>query len=258
MRKGILFIILALGLNLSILAQETTGIKKDPVERPNYHGTFVLDFGISSVNSSAIVAQTNIANDSIVSNFENKLFGSPVIGIFYKYHLNIGKTGFSLDPGIGFAFNNLKYSNANQVLVEGPETISVSNWSDDNFYPEADLLNKSKMSFKYIEAPVELRYHFNKTNHESSLWLGVGYKIGYLVGKTKAKVKYEVDTKTKRGSSTEAISIQPLKQELTFRIGGGPFSAFYNNRLNGLFDAGKSPLATNPTVHTFGISLANF
>ena len=258
MRKGILFIILAAGLGISASAQETVSIEKDKIERPNYLGTFVLDFGLSKMNTLPIVAQTGIANDSVDTDFENKLFGSPTVSLFYKYHLKIGKTGFSIDPGFGFSFNSIKYSNAIQTLVQGTETIEVASWSDDNFFPEGDLFKKSKLFLNYLEAPVELRYHLNKDNHQSSFWIGAGYKIGYLIGNTRSKVKYEVKTKTKRHSTTDAINVNPLKQDLIFRIGAGPFSGFYNYRLNGMFDANSTPLATNPAVHTFGISLANF
>jgi hypothetical protein len=176
--------------------------------------------------------------DSVSDNFFN--LGVNFSG-FYNYPL--GKSNFSFAIGAGLGSHNYK---TDALLSE--DTASIS-----GFYPIETNFKKNKITYTYLDIPVEFRYHF-----KNGIRSAIGFKAGFLI---ESHSKYVGDDYLNGGNERLHVKIKDVPNITDFRYGvtarfGWKFinlTGFYS--LTSLFNEGKGPEMYPISV---GISLMPF
>jgi hypothetical protein len=139
---------------------------------------------------------------------------------FFQQSVNLAGNHFGLVTGLGFRWNNYRFSN-NVVLVPDSATIYG--------YHNTDSLrsySKSKLTVWYLTLPVLLEFQTNSFHNTKSFHIGVGV-IGGLRMRTHTKQKY---TSTGGGEhkpkTYDDFHLQPFTLDATVRIGWGPINLY--------------------------------
>lgn len=211
--------------------------------RPNVPGDLILDFGVSLFNKP-------------LDTMSQYVVKSRAVNIYYLYHIPFGEeSAFSFNPGIGLGAEN--YNLADDVTLSTIDGQTHAVPLQDVLGSDNVIRRKSKLSVNYLDIPVELRYHSNKTNHDRGFRIAVGGRIGVLFD-AHTKVKYELDDEVKKIKMKEDFSLNKLRYSLSGRLGLGAFSLFYYQNMSSLFQKDKGPEGTDTRTYVAGISLTLF
>lgn len=249
MIKKFAFSILLIVFSFSAIAQTDT----KPVEkkgRPDIPGTFALDLGF------------NLPTEK--QNFNTGIMGSRTLNLYYFYDYQIGKSKFSVHPGIGLGLDRYKFNN-NRTLgyIAGPN----SPYDTLRMVPASSIvgtnkIKKTQLLTNYLDIPVELRFNSNPNDLGRSFKASLGFKFGILY-ESFTKIKYRQEGETKKLKDKQNYNLNPFRYGLTFRVGAGNFSMFGYYNLSPLFKSGKGPIkgkgpADDITNFTIGFTLAAF
>ena len=151
-------------------------------------------------------------------------------------NLNLAEYAFSnkqktvaLVTGMGFSFMDYRFDRNESITKEsGTGIIMPVTLSDE--------AKKSKLTVSYLTLPLIFQVVTPLKMNHTPLTLGAGVIGGLNIG-SHTKVKYN-DSKEKERRS---FHINPLKYDLTARIGMGDFSLFTNLGMTSLFKTHKGP-----------------
>ncbi|MFM8744599.1 MAG: hypothetical protein ACKODM_14910, partial [Cytophagales bacterium] len=93
MRKSLITIV-AVVVSIFSLAQEAKRVK-----RPDLPGSFIIEFGFNTAQGSTPV------------NYDQGVWGSRTLNLYYQYPIRLWKTKFSVNPGLGLSLERYKFSN---------------------------------------------------------------------------------------------------------------------------------------------------
>ena len=232
---GILLLLLILGS--TAFAQETPAVKQKK-GRPNIPGTFQVDVGF------------NLPSEK--GGFNTNVFGSSTVNVYYFYDKRLGKSKFSVHPGIGFGLERYKFNNN--------KTLGYNATMDSVFMVETTLPNikKTKLITNYIDIPLEVRFSTAPDDPNRSFKVSLGFKFGVLY-ESFTKQKYSEDGEAKKVKDKQNFNLYPIRYGPYFRIGAGNFSVYASYTISPLFRQGIGPGgAENINNFTVGISLATF
>jgi hypothetical protein len=82
-QKAFAFLV-CLSISLSAVSQETKKAK-----RPDLPGSFIIEFGF------------NTAQGSTPANFDQGVWGSRTLNLYYQYPIRLWKTKFRFNPALG-------------------------------------------------------------------------------------------------------------------------------------------------------------
>lgn len=224
-----------------VVAPQTSTVKKG---RPNIPGTFQLDLGFNFPTEKA--------------GFNTSFFGSNTVNLYYFYDMRLGKSKFSIHPGVGFGLERYKFNNN--------KTLGYNSAQDRVFMTDVTLpnLRKTKLVTNYIDIPFEVRFSSRPDDPNRSFKVSLGFKVGLLY-ESFTKIKYSEDGERKKIKDKQNFNLFPIRYGPYFRIGGGNFSVYAYYSLSPLFKSrgfGKEQLGGNVAENinnlTFGISLAAF
>lgn len=158
-----------------------------------------------------------------------------------EWNANIYKEYIMIGTGLGFQFNNYRFSNRAQILRPDVESVST--------YPATQSYSKYKLAVDYISLPVLLE--FNTSKHKKrSFHFGGGIVANYKIG---ARVKL------KSSSGKEKIhddyNLRPFKLEARVNIGYGWLNLFATYGMESMFREKHGP-DLNPV--SFGITLVDW
>lgn len=226
--------------------------KKDQeIYSPDIPGNIVIDLGINFFAEET-------------DNMELDWWGSKGIGVYYKYHIMMGKSPFSFRPGLGFGLE--KYSFEKRVTVgrltspppDGFQTIEMVGLDSlglfDNFIPE---IKKSKLATDYLELPLDFGWHLSKNDPERGFRILVGGKIGYLFD-SKTKINYRQNGFRRIAKAKDGYELNPWRYSLSGRIGISFLEFFTEFALSDLYKSGKGPEGTTARYWKVGISFVGF
>jgi len=142
--------------------------------------------------------------------------------------LNIVKQRVGLVTGIGFRWNNYKFSNTNLVLSKGPDSLMHSFDSTKNY-------TKSKLAITYLTIPALIEFQI--PTQGEVLYLAVGVE-GILKLDAHSKNKDKSGYKTKNNSD---FYITPYSWDLTARMGYGNFGIYADYHMKPLFKENEGP-----------------
>jgi hypothetical protein len=194
----------------------------------------------------------NVVNNVDYSPYKETTFGEffdLVQGKSLTVNLNLAEFAFSnerrtvgLLSGVGFSFMDYRFDR--QMTLDkdpGPGFLIP-------VYPDREI-KKSKLNVTYLTFPLILEIVTPlKLNHQC-LTIAGGVIGGINIG-AHTKVKYEGSKEKDRGN----FNVNPLKYELTGRLGLGEICFFANYSMTPLFKEGKGP-GFNPLL--IGISFPN-
>lgn len=246
MLRKLSFFILFLTLSLAAFSQTDTQPVEKKKGRPNIPGTISIDLGFNFPSEKA--------------SFYTNPFGSRTLNIYYYYDYQIGKSNFSVHPGIGFGLERYKFNNDKTLgYIEGPN----SEWDSLQMIPVMDVvplassLKKTGLITNYIDIPLEVRFNSNPDDLGRSFKVSLGFKFGVLYDSF-TKIKYRENGETKKLKDKQNFNLNPIRYGGLVRVGYGSFSLFANYTLSPLFKSGQGPEGAEINNFTVGLSLAAF
>lgn len=249
MRSISVLLVLAV-FSLGVQAQDK---KVKTVARPNIPGSFVVDLGI------------NQAINKVDSTWNQGLWGSRTVNLYYQYPIRIGKSNFSVNPSIGLSLERWKFKDRAMLIdtvellgngTAAPTQVEQYNLlSPRRVYPQ--LANKSMFVTNYLEIPIELRYDTRPEDIARSFNVAIGARFGYLIDAF-TKVRYKNNGETVKVKDKYDHGLTPFRYGAYMRIGIGGFNwfAFYN--ASTMFQKNKGPHGADINTLTFGISINGF
>ncbi len=242
-------IALSLALSLSAAAQvsEPNAASANPAAKkgtkPDIPGAFVLEVGINTALQPP-------------SRFEEAVWGSRTVNIYYQYEIQIMKSHFSVVPGIGLSLERFKFKNG--------ATLGFDEDSLKLFLPSETAmtgLKKSQLVTNYVDVPLEFRFNSNPDDPARSFKLAIGGRIGYMYDSFD-KLKYKADGETKQLKDKQDWNLTRFRYGVYSKIGFGNFALFGYYNLTPLFKEGEGPgqknVVTDFQTLTVGISLSSF
>lgn len=181
--------------------------------------------------------------------FETKGF-SRGFNVYFMYDVVLGKSRFSIAPGLGLGTNN--YFHNNRITTDSLGTTFGA-------LPEGITGRKNKIGLTYFDIPVEFRFR-SKPNAKGDSWkLAAGFKAGIILH---SKWKYRgEDFRDGEGftfgddvkfKEFDLDNLNLFRYGLTLRGGYGIWNAFIYYSLSDVFEEGRGP---RMTPLSFGISI---
>jgi len=222
---------------------------REPVEKKKNHGKFNghwggVELGVNTFHTSdySLYETTPHQGDDF---FDLNHAKSLTI------NLNIAEAAFSNDrktvglvSGLGFSFMDFRFDQPDHTIVKGS---TPTHFLEPLYFEK--VADKSKLNVVYLTAPLILEIATPLKLNAHRLTLAGGVIGGLNIG-AHTKVKYGGSKEKERGS----FNLNPLKYELTGRIGLGEFCFFANYGMTPLFRDGKGPELVPLTI---GISFPN-
>jgi len=205
----------------------------------------------------------NLTMDNMLTNSNDTGYRSnwfnPNLGFYLMYDVPLGKTGFSIAPGIGLTFNKVNLSNS----------ILSQDSSGSRFQaPKYDAVFKNNASFNYtgssvynswLEVPFELKWRSKPISGRSRIKIAVGARVGVKLASASnysyndTKQGREIDVKVKPFTDVNAI-----RYGLTFRVGYSFMNLFAYYGLNQYFKDAKNPTNEDLRQYSVGIAITSF
>lgn len=180
--------------------------------------------------------------------------------VYYMKNIPLGMSKFAVAPGLGIATRQLYMEN---VYDYDPKTNAVSLIE----LPPALKRNVSKLSFTYVEAPVELRFNSKPDKRGHSFKVATGFRAGYMISdkfKYRGQI-YDGDIFENDSGSDLVYNAKIKEKKLegivnyriapSFRIGYGSVNLFGLYQVNNDFEAGRGP---KYNAYSVGISISSF
>ncbi|MGI8580793.1 MAG: porin family protein [Chitinophagaceae bacterium] len=158
---------------------------------------------------------------------------------------------FSIGLGIGVGSSNIVFKKMNVNITSTATKLPFIAVDSTNHF------KKYKLSFSYLEVPLEFRYASNPLNVNKSLKFAIGLKVGTMVNAHTKGKDLQSKNNTLISSYTEKENSKKYFNGTRFmataRIGYGVFSLFGAYQLNNLLkDAAGAPMK----LYQVGITLS--
>ncbi|MBI9067671.1 MAG: outer membrane beta-barrel protein [Salinivirgaceae bacterium] len=145
---------------------------------------------------------------------------------FTQLGINIIKERVGLVTGVGFRWNNYRFSNSSVVLEKGEN--GIINVPDSSYA-------KSKLGVTYLTVPLLLEFQIPLKNEDLYISGGVEGAV-----KLTAKMKNKTDDGDKKKDKDDYY-INPFTYNLTARVGFGDFGLYGTYQMQSLFKKDKGP-----------------
>lgn len=166
-------------------------------------------------------------------NFNQYSFAAGLTGGFFRDFPISKNRHWSIAPGIGYSYNDLK-----QYI----DISAATNSADDNNV-------KSRLTLHYIEIPLEIRWR-NASPESHKFWrIHTGFKVSYLLGGT---FSYESTEMGNDNFKAKEIANQ-LQYGVYIAFGFNTWNPYIYYGLNPIFDKNKTTLENNVTALNIGL-----
>jgi hypothetical protein len=241
--------ILALaGISLAGWSQDS---KAKKTGRPDLPGNFMIDLGL------------NRALDR-PEHFNQGLWGSRTVNLYYQYPIRLGKSKFSFNPGAGLSMERWRFTNGftlrDTIELDGglPAETQVEQF---NLVRGSTILGvparKSMLITNYFEIPVEFRFDTRPEDPARSFNVAIGGRIGVLIDSS-TKLRYEKEEEMRVLQDKQNFGLNPIRYGAYLRFGIGGFTWFFMYNLSETFAPGRGPAGTTMNSFTAGISVNGF
>jgi hypothetical protein len=235
-------------LTTAAFAQYETVTK---TKRPSIPGTFLVDVGVNRALNAG-------------PTWQQGLWGSRTINLYYQYPIRFGRTKFSFNPGIGLSMERWKFTSG-AILIDTveltgnvPSAVQVEQYDllrASREYPS--LATKSMLVTNYLEVPLEFRFDTKPEDIARSFNVAIGGRFGLRLNSF-SKLKYEADGEAVKVKDKQRFGLSDFRYGVYTRIGIGGFSWFGFYNLSTMFDKGKGPQGRDINTLTVGISINGF
>lgn len=168
--------------------------------------------------------------------------------VYFTYDVVLGKSRFSIAPGVGIGTNN--------YFFKGHSISSDTLGTYFNKISSDITVKKSKIALTYVDIPVELRYR-SKLNSKGNSWkLAAGFKAGLMI---QNKWKYKGESFDNDGQETkfkeyDIENVNKFRYGVMLRGGYGIWNVFAYYQLSDVFnDKGPrmTPLSIGLSINAF-------
>lgn len=243
MKKIFLFVLAAFTLSIGWAQDNETQKVKPSTPSPDFPGSIVIDYGLNYFWENSHEMRTNP-------------WKSATFNIYYTYPVRLGESRFSFNPGIGVG--NEKFGFEDDVSFLDSSNITVLKpVLDLPRFENAGSVKLTQFVTNYIDFPMEFRVHTRKNDHKRSWYLALGGKIGINFD-AKTKIKYTEFGKNKTYKDIYHFNVNSFRYGAVGRLGFGPFNVWVYYSGTKLFRGNKTKDMINPSMWSFGISLATF
>lgn len=167
------------------------------------------------------------------NNFNQYSFAAGLTGGFFRDFPISKNRHWSIAPGIGYSYNDLK-----QYI----DISAATNSADDNNV-------KSRLTLHYLEIPLEIRWR-NASPESHKFWrIHTGFKVSYLLGGT---FGYESTEMGNDNFKAKEIANQ-LQYGVYIAFGFNIWNPYIYYGLNPIFDKNKTTLENNVTALNIGL-----
>ncbi len=247
--KKIYTFLIAFALIHPTFAQETIKLPKTPIGgRPNIPSDLVFEFGFNLLNNRPETLGTNF-------------FGSRTFNVYYKHPIPVGgkTSGITISPGFGIGTDKLSFSKDENLFnnpLLGPKSSILREVAD--VYGDDIVVSGNVVATNYVEIPLDITYHLNKSNYAKGFRFSVGGKVGYLYN-AHTKTKFEDSDKLSRKiKDTQDFGFEKVRYGISVKAGSPGFYVWGYFGLNDLFKPGLGPFATQASQINFGIAINVF
>lgn len=247
--KKIYTFLIAFALIQSTFAQETIKLPKTPIGgRPNIPSDLVFEFGFNQLNNRPEALGI-------------KFFGSRTFNVYYKHPIPVGgkTSGITINPGFGIGTDKLAFENDENLFnnpLLGPESSILQEVAD--VYGDDIVVSNNVVATNYLEIPLDITYHLNKTNYSKGFRVSVGGKVGYLYN-AHTKNKFEdSDGLMRKIKDSQDFGFEEIRYGVSLKAGSPGFYVWGYYGLNDLFKPGLGPFATQTNQINFGIAVNVF
>lgn len=168
---------------------------------------------------------------------------------FLEQNFNLIRNKFGLTTGLGFEWKNFRF--ADDVVLKKFDNTLIN---ENDLFPNDVSYTKSKLVVNYLTLPLLVEYQTNKFSKKNSFHIGGGIETGIRIG-SHTKNAFQDDGRKKKSKDPGDYYINPMKYELTARIGWGKINLYANYSLNTLFKSNRAP---ELYPFTMGITLAGW
>lgn len=158
---------------------------------------------------------------------------------------------FSVGVGLGVSGASVYFDKTRVGVAENTSTLQFEDVSNSNHF------KKYKLSYNYLEAPIELRFSSDPEHDGKSLKFAIGAKVGTLINvHTKGKTLQDSEGRT-INTYTEKLNSKRYFENLRLagivRAGIGHFGLFGSYQINNFIKDGMGP---NIRPFSVGITLS--
>lgn len=248
--KKIYFLLVTLCLFQVAQAQDQPIKKpKTPIGgRPNIPSDLSIEFGFNQLN--------NRSEELSVGFFQSR-----TLNIYYQYPVKIfgENSGFVIKPGFGFGTDKMAFQDEQNLFnnpdlgPESSELLEVQEVFGDNI-----IVNKNTFAANYIDIPIDIVYHLNKSNYLKGFRMSIGGKVGFLYN-AHTKIRYEDSNRLKRSvKDAQNYGLEKVRYGISVKAGTPGFYAWGYFGLNQLFQKGLGPSGTQANQINFGVAVNLF
>lgn len=216
--------------------------------RPNIPSDLVFEFGFNQLNNRPEALETSF-------------FGSRTFNVYLQRPIPVGGklSGITINPGIGIGTDKLAFNNDENLFnnpLLGPESSILREVED--VYGDDIVVYTNVVATNYVDVPLDITYHLNKTNYAKGFRFSVGGKVGYLYN-AHTKNKFEdSDGLRRKIKDSQNYGFEKFRYGVSVKAGSPGFYAWGYFGLNDLFQSGKGPFATQASQINFGIAINVF
>ncbi len=229
-------------MSFTLFAQERERV---PVGgRPNVKGDLFIDFGFNTLNNKP---------DELKTNF----FPSRTANIYYQYPFRLfgENSGVTFNPGLGLGLDKLEFKDDRNLFLDA-ETGTTELLDVKEVYGQNIDISKNNFAMNYIDVPLEIRYHFNKSNYDKGFRVTLGGKVGFLFD-SQTKIAYTDENGVQRKiKDKQSYGLNPIRYGVYTKLGFSGFNFWGYYGLNDVFESG--PFDTKAKQISFGVSVALF
>lgn len=223
-------------------AQETEDDKKKDDDKKN-------EEKVQSGSRDRLIVELNFVNWAQLDGkqVQTKWY-SRGYNFYFMYDIILGKSRFSVAPGLGFGIENAVLEKA---LYQDTTTSYFVDFNDERVSPSnATDYKKYKLNTVYIDIPLELRFRGKPNARNKSFKMAVGFKGGINID-NHTKLKYEERDKPRVQKNKNYDDIMMFRYGPTFRIGYGAINVVGYYNLGELFKSG------GPSgIHPFSVGIS--
>lgn len=162
--------------------------------------------------------------------------------MYFTYDVPLGKSNFSVAPGVGIGTSNY-FMNKSLDYTSFGDTIKFVDFGDSTRF------KKNKIGLTYLDIPVEIRFRSKPNKNNKSWKIAAGFKFGVLLAnkwKYRGQEFRDGNVNIREGQQVKfkefnIPNLERLRYGVTLRGGYGPLNLFVYYGLSNLFDKNLGP-----------------
>ncbi len=151
-----------------------------------------------------------------------------------QYDLTISDNNIGFVTGLGFEFNNYRFSNNVSITKENREIVPI-------YYDEAGInLDRTRFRAIYLNVPLMIEFQTNHARRSRRAYVSAGVTGGVNIGSS-TRVVYKDNSSRGRERVRDDFYLSPFRYGLSFRTGYRSLNLYANYYPTPLFQKGKGP-----------------